>query len=74
VSGSSSALVNASDWWRRKRLSCGTCHKCGKPDNFRRDYPKRQLDHPPTPRASHTAVAIGNDGDVIMCVGENDVY
>jgi hypothetical protein len=74
VSGSSSALVNASDWRRRKRLSRGTCHKCGKPDHFRRDYPERQLDRPPTPRASRTAVVIGDDGDVIVCVGEDDVY
>jgi gag-polypeptide of LTR copia-type/Zinc knuckle len=74
VSGSSSVLVTASDWRRRKRSGRGTCHKCGKPDHFRRDCPERRLNRPPTPRASRTAVAIGDDYDVIVCVGEEDVY
>jgi hypothetical protein len=74
VSGSSSALVIASDWRRRKRSGRSTCHKYGKSDHFRWDYPERQLDRPPTPEAGLTAVMIGDDDDVIVCVGEEDVY
>jgi hypothetical protein len=74
VSRSSSALVTASDWRRRKRLGRGTCHKYGKPDHFRRVCPERRLDHPPTPGADRMAVTIGDDGDIIVCVGEEDVY
>jgi gag-polypeptide of LTR copia-type len=48
VSGSFSVLVTASDWRRRKRSGHGTCHKCGKPGNFRQDCPERRLDRPPT--------------------------
>jgi hypothetical protein len=70
VSGSSSVLVTASDWRRRKRSGRDTCHKCGKPGNFRRVCPERQLDRPPTLGVDHTMVAIGDDGDVIVCVGE----
>jgi hypothetical protein len=32
------------------------------------------LDHPPTPGVGRTTVAIGDDGDVIVCVGEDDLY
>jgi gag-polypeptide of LTR copia-type len=74
VSGSSSVLVTTSDWRRSKRSSRSTCHKYGKPGHFRRDYPERQLDRPPTFGAGRTAVAIGDDGDVIVCVSEEDVY
>jgi gag-polypeptide of LTR copia-type/Zinc knuckle len=74
VSGSSSVLVTTSDWRRRKRSGRGTCHKCGKPGHFRRDCPERRLNRPPTPRAGRTAVAIGDDCDVIVCVDEEDVY
>jgi hypothetical protein len=55
-------------------LGHGTCHKCGKPCHFRRDSPERRLDRPPTPGAGRTTVAIGDDGDAIVCVGEEDVY
>jgi Zinc knuckle len=71
---SSSVLVTASDWRRQKRSGRDTCHKCDKPGHFRRDCPERRLDRPPTPGAGRTAVAIGDDGDVIVCVGEEDVY
>jgi hypothetical protein len=74
VSGSSSVLVTASDWQRRKRSGRGTCHKYGKPDQFRRDCPERQLDRPSIPGVGRIVVAIGDDGDVIVCVGEEDVY
>jgi hypothetical protein len=74
VSGSSSMLVTASDWRRRKRSGRGTCHKCDKSGHFRWDCPERRLNRPPTPRASRTTVAIGDDCDVIVCVGEEDVH
>jgi hypothetical protein len=74
VSGSSSAFVTVSDWRRRKRSSRDTYHKYGNLGHFRQDYPERRLDCPPTPRAGSTAVAIGDDSDVIVCVGEEDVY
>jgi Zinc knuckle len=74
VSGSFSAFVTASDWRRRNVLGHSTCHKCGKPGHFRRDCPKRQLDRRPTPESSRTTVVIGDDGDVIVCVDEEDVY
>jgi gag-polypeptide of LTR copia-type/Zinc knuckle len=41
VLGSSSAFVTASDWRRWKRSGRDKCHKCGKPDHFRRDCPER---------------------------------
>jgi hypothetical protein len=34
MSRSSSMFVIASNWWRRKRSGCDTCHKCGKPGQF----------------------------------------
>jgi gag-polypeptide of LTR copia-type len=34
MSGSSNALVTASDWRRWKRSGHGTCHKCGKLGQF----------------------------------------
>jgi hypothetical protein len=32
------------------------------------------LDHLLTPRAGRMAVVTGNDGDVIVCTSEKDVY
>jgi hypothetical protein len=51
-----------------------TCHKYGKPGHFQWDCPDRQLYHLPTPRDGCTTVVIDDDGDVIVCVSEEDVY
>jgi gag-polypeptide of LTR copia-type len=69
VSESSSAIVTALDWRRRKRLGRGTCYKYGKPNHFRQDCPQRRLYCPPTPRADRAAVAIDDDNDVICVYG-----
>jgi hypothetical protein len=70
VSRSSSVFVTASDWRRRKRSGSSTCHRCGKPSHFRRDFLERQLDRAPTPGAGYTTVVIGDDSDIIVCAGE----
>lgn len=66
--------MTASEWRRQKKFGRGTCHKYGKPGHFRRNCPKLQLDRPPTPRSDRMAVAVSHDGDVIVCIGEGDVY
>jgi Zinc knuckle len=55
-------------------LGLDTCHKCDKPDHFRRDCPERQLDRTPTPRAGRKTIAIGDYSDIIVCMSVEDVY
>lgn len=73
VSGSSSALVMELDVQRQNKSGRKVCHKCGKPNHFRRDCPERRLSRPSTPENSSAAIAMDEDIYVLVCFGMDDM-